>query len=313
LFYNLDELFLPIRGRSDIKTDAIFSVIREVNEILSLTNEPDKLVNTVLDTLAQVTGIECLWIQTTGEGKARILKLAAERGFSEAMKAEIRGMDMGHSFTGEIIGRGGKIIITNLNNDGLYGLDTFRTGGYRWLAAVPLMTYRANGILGAASRKKNLLEDETPELLMVVGGMIASALTKAYLSRNIAIAKKPAAVETPEPVKATHPPVQQNEIIIPEINNEPVFNQAPVTVPEPEIPREDDTPEIDKEPVFNIFPAAAFTPELPNENDPPETYRERVFKTPAVTPPNPENPTGNTGGQFHAHSRRMESFRRAHR
>jgi signal transduction protein with GAF and PtsI domain len=186
------------RGLSQIKTDSVFSAIREINEILSLTNEPDKLVNMVLDSLPQVLKIECCWIQTFNDRKHQHLLLAAERGFSPEMRLELTSMDMSHGFSEQIIGLGQKIVIPDLYNDGLYGFSSFKTNGFKWLVAAPLMTYRVHGILGIASRNRKLLKKETAELIMVIAGLIAHALSKAYLSL------KPPAPE--EPVK---PPARE--------------------------------------------------------------------------------------------------------
>jgi signal transduction protein with GAF and PtsI domain len=167
-------------------------MIREVNETLSLTNEPDKLANMSLDTLTQVLGVDCCWIQTIGDKKHQKLILAAERGFSADMLREIGEMDLGHCFSEQVIGLGHKIIIPDLNNDGLYGIPSFRSNGYRWMVAVPLMTYRAYGILGTASRNRKLLKKETPELIMTLAGLIAASLSKANLTHKPPTAEKAA-------------------------------------------------------------------------------------------------------------------------
>jgi len=179
------------RGLNHIRTESVFSTIREINEILSLTNEPDKLVNMVLDTLSQVLKIECCWIQTINDRKHTQLLLAAERGFSDKMRLEVSSMDTTHGFTERIIGLGHNIVIPDLYNDGVYGLSSFRTAGYRWLVAAPLMTYRVHGVLGIASRDKKLLHKETADLVMVIAGLIGTALNKTYLFQKSVTPAKP--------------------------------------------------------------------------------------------------------------------------
>ncbi len=137
-----------------------------------------------LDTLVRVLDIDCCWIQTINNRKPKRLQLAAERGFSPEMQREISAMDMGHSFSQQIIGLGHKIVIPDLANDGLYGLPSFPAKGYRWLVAVPLMTYRVHGILGAACRHRKRLQKDTADLIMVIAGLIATSLTKAHLFRQ---------------------------------------------------------------------------------------------------------------------------------
>jgi signal transduction protein with GAF and PtsI domain len=164
---------------------------------LSLTNEPKKLANTALDALAQSMDVECCWIQTVTQRKDKRLSLAAERGLSDEMRSEIAAMNLNHDFPGQIIGMGQKIIIPDFSNDGVYELASFRNAGFKWLVAVPLMTYRVYGILGTASRNKKLLRKETADLFMVIAGLIAGALNKTHLSGGFTPQKKPVILSQP--------------------------------------------------------------------------------------------------------------------
>ena len=186
---------------------------------MSLSNEPDKLANMALDTLSRVLDIECCWIQTINGRKHNKLLLAAEHGFSPEMRREIDSMDMGHSFSKQIIGLGHKIIIPNLSHDGRYGLPSFKDTGYKWLVAVPLMTYRVHGILGTASRNRKLLKKDTADLIKVIAGLIAASLSKTYFANNLSGAE--------EPVNAPGREVK-GELITPEKKPEAPSN---VTVP----------------------------------------------------------------------------------
>ncbi len=44
-------------------------------------------------------------------------------------------MDMGHVFSEQVIGLGRIITISDLSNDGLYGIPSFRNTGFKWLVA----------------------------------------------------------------------------------------------------------------------------------------------------------------------------------
>lgn len=164
-----------------------------------------------LETLAQVLGVDCCWIQTISDRKHKKLNLAAERGFNPVMRQEIDDMDLGHSFSEQIIGMGHKIVIPDLSNDGLYGIPSFSKAGYRWLVAVPLMTYRVHGILGTASRNRKLLKKDTPDLIMVIAGLIDTALTKAYLPHRPSGPEKPADKPEPEGKEDTIAPGKKPE------------------------------------------------------------------------------------------------------
>jgi signal transduction protein with GAF and PtsI domain len=175
--------------------------------VLSLSNEPHKLLNMTLDTLVQVLEVECCWVQTINFTK-KSLELSAKRGFTEPMQAEMALMDMGHNFTRQVVGLGDEIVIPNLSQDGRYGLASFRAAGYKWLVAAPLMTYRVHGVLGIASRQKKTLRKETADLVMVIAGLIGNALNKAGLSRQSTPAAKPESKESPKnaAVPAEEPP-----------------------------------------------------------------------------------------------------------
>jgi signal transduction protein with GAF and PtsI domain len=179
-----------LKGFAEIKNRRIFTTIRDINEVLSLSSEPQRFLNMTLDTLIQVLEIECCWVQTVNATE-RSLQLAAERGFSSEMRRQLSAMDMGHNFSKHTIGAGNYIVIPDLSVDGRYGLSSFRAAGYRWLVAAPLMTYRVHGVLGIASRHKKRLHSETADLVMVIAGLIGSALNKAGLSRESWVPEKP--------------------------------------------------------------------------------------------------------------------------
>jgi hypothetical protein len=290
LFYNFTKFYTGFAffQRYIIKTENVFSVIREINEILSLTNEPDKLVNTALDTLSQIMGIEGCWIQTIDDRKNQKLSLAADRGFTDEMKSEIAAMGLKHEFAGQIIGMGNKITIPDLNNDGAYGLGSFRKAGYKWVVAVPLMTYRAWGLLGTASKNKKLLDKDTSGLIMVIGGLIANAWSKAHLSD-----RSPRRGNLPEFV---------------ELNP----GKAPVPIPVPVETATETTP---------ITASADATAQevlaAPPADDPNDPLLEEPAPVTATSKPRTENiPPSNlpkpTDPAFNSHKSKMESFRKTH-
>jgi len=134
-----------------------------------------------LDTLVRVMGTECCWVQTIDSAR-RSLQLAAERGFNSEMRREVSALDMTRGFGRQVVGLASGIVIPDLSHDGRFGLTSFRAAGYRWLVAVPLMTYRVHGVLGVASRDKKRLRKETPDLALVIAGLIGTALNRAGLS-----------------------------------------------------------------------------------------------------------------------------------
>ncbi len=181
-------------------------------------------------------------------------------------------MDLTHEFSGQIIGMGNKIVIPDLNNDGTYGLPSFRAAGYKWLVAVPLMTYRAWGLLGTASKNRKILEKDTADLIMVIAGLIANALSKAHMSGSFNRRGKLPEVVMLQPDKIT-----------------PLSDTTTKTPPA--------TPPVDSSPHSPLL-----------------TLKEEEHliiavekKTPAEKKPKkPVDPVFNT------HTRKMETFRKAH-
>ena len=178
-----------IRGGSRIPVDMVFNAISEISEAISLTNDETKLVNAVLDTLAQVMEVECCWVQTISSNK-NMLSLSAQRGFTADMENEMSDMATNLGFGEQIVGLGQKVVIPDFYNDGLYGLSSFREAGYRWVVAVPMMTYRNHGVVGIASRDKRKFKKETAGLMTVIAGLVGMALIKARLFRTISVLEK---------------------------------------------------------------------------------------------------------------------------
>jgi signal transduction protein with GAF and PtsI domain len=203
-----------LKGFAEIKNRKVFTTIRDINEVLSLSSEPQRFLNMTLDTLIQVLEIECCWVQTINAA-TRSLQLAAERGFSSEMRGQLSSMDLGHDFSQHTVGAGNFVIIPDLSVDGRYGLSSFRAAGYRWLVAAPLMTYRVHGVLGIASRHKKRLHKETADLVMVIAGLIGTALNRADLSRPSMVTDKP---ET-SPEKESRPVPVSTALDVPKEQN----------------------------------------------------------------------------------------------
>jgi signal transduction protein with GAF and PtsI domain len=225
-----------------------------------------------------VLNIECCWIQTISDRKKQTLSLAADRGFNEKMRSEIAAMDLTYDFCGQIIGMGNKITIPDLNNDGAYGLASFRTAGYKWLVAVPLMTYRAWGLLGTASKNKKILEKDTADLIMVIAGLIANALSKSHLAGSFIRRNQLAELTAAQAKKEMPRPDTNTEI-------------APVTS------------------TIKVKPQNI--PVIPPVNLPPAEETEVIIVE--KKPPVEKIPPKHIDPVFHSHTRKMQTFRKTHR
>ena len=162
------------------KPETIYAIISAVNEVLSVSNEPQQLLEMVLDTLLEVLRIDCCWVQLL-DSERHQLSLAAYRGFTPDMEREIGSLDLGWNFSNQVAGVGHKIVIPDLSRDRNHNLISFRKGAIRWLVAVPVRTYRVQGIMGIASRSRKLFNKEIADLLMVIASLFGVAIDKANL------------------------------------------------------------------------------------------------------------------------------------
>jgi hypothetical protein len=119
------------------------------------------------------------------------MPLVASLGFTPEMKRDIGRLDRSHRFSHEIIGLGHRIIIPSLNRDGNYDIPIFKKSGFRSLIAVPIMTYRVLGILGAAYRERMKFNEDFTELLAVIASLIGMSWHKSTLHK-LTLPKKPA-------------------------------------------------------------------------------------------------------------------------
>lgn len=171
------------------KTEKIFYIMTAVSEVLSVSNEPQQLLDMVLDTLLEVLKIDCCWVQLVSL-ESRKLWLAAHRSFTPDMKQEMDSMELGRSLGNQVAGLGHKIVIADISRDREYGLSSFSKAGLRSLVAVPLRTHHTQGVMGIASRTGMRFGTEVTELLTVIASLVGMALDKARLYQKALVREK---------------------------------------------------------------------------------------------------------------------------
>ncbi len=149
--------------------------------MLALSNEPQQLVEMVLDKLLHLLQVDYSWVQLVGP-EDRKLRLVASRGNTPEMTLVV-GLTDSQRILGERVLVGLKVVIPDLSRNGRDGLSSFGLAGFRSLAAVPIRTYHTHGVIGVASRTKKRLDDEVAELLMTVAGLVGATLNVAELGR----------------------------------------------------------------------------------------------------------------------------------
>jgi transcriptional regulator with GAF, ATPase, and Fis domain len=162
------------------KPEKIFSILSTIIEVLSTSNRHQQLLDMALDTLLEVLKVDCCWVQLRNFESGE-LRLAACRALNTDIKRVIVSTDLGQLFNNRSAVLGHKIAIPDLSRDEENGLSSFSKAGLRSLVAVPMRTYRLQGLLGVAFRTKKRSLTGITELLMVIASLIGLALDKANL------------------------------------------------------------------------------------------------------------------------------------
>jgi transcriptional regulator with GAF, ATPase, and Fis domain len=155
-----------------------------MTEMLSLTNIPERFLDTALDTLSRTLGIDCCWVQVITPSSDK-LALSVHIGFTPHIQDKMAAMDLSHPLAQKVIGIGTSVTIPDLNQDGHLGLSMFAEAGFVALIAVPIITYRVNGIMGLVYRTRKRFSKDDSYLITAVASIIGLALNKCTLFEPI--------------------------------------------------------------------------------------------------------------------------------
>ncbi len=151
-----------------------------MTEMLSLTNIPERFLDTALDTLSRALGTNCCWVQVITPGSDK-LALSFHIGFTPHIQDKMAVMDLSHPLAQKVIGIGTSVTIPDLNQDGLLGLSMFAEAGFVTLIAVPIITYRVDGIMGIVYRTRKRFTKDDSHLITAAASIIGLALNKCTL------------------------------------------------------------------------------------------------------------------------------------
>jgi signal transduction histidine kinase len=163
----------------------LLSIISAVGETLSLSDEPQQLINLVLDKLLEILAIDCCWVQRLDEQSGE-LKLAGHRGFTPEMVEEMASMKLGQSPTGQGVILDQRILIPDISTEARYTLVSSTKAGLHSFAVVPMgVKNRMLGVLGIASQRRLHPEVKNVELLTTIASQIGTTLDKANRYQQI--------------------------------------------------------------------------------------------------------------------------------
>ncbi len=145
--------------------------------MLSLTHVPERFLDSALDTLSRALGTNCCWVQVIAPGSNKLI-LSAHQGFTPYIQEKMAAMDLNHPLAKEIIGAGTSVTIPDLSQDGHLGMSMFAESGFVALIAVPIITYRVNGIMGVVYRTRKRFTKDDSDLITAVASIIGIAINE---------------------------------------------------------------------------------------------------------------------------------------
>jgi hypothetical protein len=167
-----------------MRKDRIFYIINEVNEELSLSNNPRQISNLLLNALTRVMNVDASWVRLEDAGSQTEL-LTVTRGLTSAQNLELQAPEL-RSVLDDRIGVGDTVIIPDISQDEVLGSTSFVKYGFGCLVVIPLATYQLRGVLGTMWRITKGFDADYTFLLMVIGNLACSALERAALYERLA-------------------------------------------------------------------------------------------------------------------------------
>ncbi len=156
---------------------ALNAIAATVSQSLDL----DEILNDALDKTLEVMEIEAGGIYLLDE-EARVLTVAAQRGFSSQFVAEIDRLKVGEGFSGRVAQSGQPLVIRNVSTDPRLTRMVVREEGLRSLAGVPLNSKgKVLGTLFAVRHDYREFTDQDVQLLTSIGHQIGVAVENARL------------------------------------------------------------------------------------------------------------------------------------
>jgi hypothetical protein len=166
-----------------MKKDRIFYIINEVNEGLSLSNNPRQISNLLLNVLTKVMNVDASWVRLEDAGSQAEL-LTVTRGLTGTQNKELQAPEL-RRVLDDRIGIGDMVIIPDISRDEALSSSTFVSSGFGCLVIVPLVTYQFRGILGTMWRVTKGFDADYAFLLMVIGNLVCSALERSALYERL--------------------------------------------------------------------------------------------------------------------------------
>ena len=157
------------------------ATINTISSALSQSLDPEKVVATAIDMVAEVMEAEVILVYSLHD-KFDELTLIAHEGISEECAQELNGIKLGEGFNGRVAATGEVVIVDDASHDPRLTRPAVKKAKIESQVIVPMKSKgRVMGTICVGMRRpRQFLPDEL-ELLNTIANQIGSALENAYL------------------------------------------------------------------------------------------------------------------------------------
>jgi signal transduction histidine kinase/ligand-binding sensor domain-containing protein len=163
------------------------AALNAISSVVSRSLNPQQILTDALDKVLEVTGLEAGGIYLLQDGAAcgagdGILRIAAQKGLSDALVGGIDNLVVGEGFSGHVVQTGEPMVVGDLSADPRLTRSVVSEDGFRFVAIAPLVS-RASvcGTLFVMTRQKTEFTQQDVELLSSIGVQIGVAIENARL------------------------------------------------------------------------------------------------------------------------------------
>jgi nitrate/nitrite-specific signal transduction histidine kinase len=176
----LEESYASLEQRVSERTREL-AALNTIATVVSRTLKLEKILTGALDKTLEVTGIEAGGIYLLQES-AEVLNIAAHKGLSEQLVAEIDNLEVGEGFSGRVVGTGEPLVVRELSTDPRLTRSAVQEDGFNSVAIAPLVSRgKVLGSLFVITRDNREFSQQDIDLITSIGGQIGVAVENAQL------------------------------------------------------------------------------------------------------------------------------------
>ncbi len=167
-------------SRESQRSDAYFSLLDRVSNLVSSSLETEEVFVQLLDMLVSGLKIDACCVQLLNPEKQK-LTLVAHRGFTTEMANEVGSLKLGQGLIGKVALTGEPLMSPDVAADLNFVLLTPIQAGFRSFMAVPMRCGgKILGVLGLYDRTPNRFTEYEGKLLSAISACVAVAVDRAF-------------------------------------------------------------------------------------------------------------------------------------